>query len=623
MNFTLLHHILPYQLQGFPLDTCLNWKDGKNWKSLSTKSVLNGIGGIRKGIQKLGLKKGDRLAMFSSIMHPYWIMVDQACMSEGIIVVSIAPSYSDEELKAIFTDCSPKAILCANSEDTARYIQLGYGFRGVIQFSDMDNPSSSSELSSNEDASIELENYINRWVAEGEEIFDSVDLTENDVCTIIYTSGTTGNPKGVMLTHANIVSNIKSCLAVMPLEPKQRALSFLPLYHILERMVVYCYLSAGMPIYFANPHTNLLGQMAEVKPHFFTCVPKFLERIHHAMLRKAETMGGFRKRILNWALGLGYLTKEDWITMPLRQTKRFIADILVYRVLRKKLGGKVQGILCGSARLDPRLARLVNFARIPLREGYGLTETSPVISLNKFEAGGNKFGTVGMPLAGVKVKIENPDELGFGEVQVKGPNVMKGYYKDSITTEQVFTTDGWFKTGDRGRLNHRFLEVNGRIKDSFKTSAGKFVIPQRLESILCTSPYIQQVMIVGDGRSYAGALIVPEFESLKLWCQHRNIHWTSPAYMVHNPKIEEFYRETIAVLNDELEGYEKVRTFSVLPFEWTMEASELTSTLKVKRAFLMKKFQKEIEEMYLKNPIGQKSTLNEKPISGGFSESFS
>jgi long-chain acyl-CoA synthetase len=368
-------------------------------------------------------------------------------------------------------------------------------------------------------------------------------------------------------------------------------------------MVCFTYQAAGTAIWFADSVERLPRILQEVRPHFLSAVPRVLERMHERLLEERNRSGKFKKKILDWAIALGErFPYSGGQAMPLDyRLKRWLADMLVFRQWRKRMGGRIRYVAVGAAALQPRLGRLFSAARIDVREGYGLTETSPVIAFNRFEPGGVHFGTVGIPAPGVEVRISaETDEEGNGEVEVRGPNVTRGYLNLPEESAERFTPDGWFKTGDLGRFEYkRFLRITGRKSEVFKTTTGKFVAPAFVEQQLVRSPYISQAMAIGLNRAYVAALIVPDFQQLEYWCQENNVHWTAPPYMILNPKVQKLFRQELDQLNETRLGpVEKVREFQLLHENWTPENGLLTPTLKLRREVILKTFAAEVEKLF-------------------------
>ena len=364
-------------------------------------------------------------------------------------------------------------------------------------------------------------------------------------------------------------------------------------------MVSYSYIAAGASVYYVDKLPNFVDYAKEIRPHYFSSVPRFLEKFYSGILERAGTMNRLKKGILLWAIALGerYDGKKGIPLLYFLKLK--IADLLVFTSWRIALGNRVEGIIVGAAALQPRLGRLFSAAGIEIREGYGLTETSPVISFNRFEPGGVRFGTVGIPIPGIELKINDPNEENEGEILVKGPGVMLGYYNKPELTAEVLDDEGWFHTGDVGKIVHkRFLKITDRKKDIFKTTTGKYVSPQTIENQLNNSSFIEQSMVVGFNRPFVAALVVPAFGLLKKWCEENNVHWTAPQYMVINPKVVQHFEQIFESINEGLVNREKIRKFTLLYEDWSVENGEITPTLKLRRPYLLEKHQAEIDEMY-------------------------
>jgi len=415
-------------------------------------------------------------------------------------------------------------------------------------------------------------------------------ITQNDLATIIYTSGTTGNPKGVMLSHHNMICNITSTISMLPIEPGERALSFLPLCHIFERMVVYTYIASGISIRFGQGPEQLMSNIREAKAHYLTAVPLLLERVYEKIIERGRTGNKLSQRVFNNAIELASKYDVDGDPPPAYKLRLAFYDFFVFRRWRKALGGKLKGVVVGAAALQPRLGRIFSAAGIPIREGYGLTETSPVLAFNRFEPGGVRFGTVGIPVPGVEIKLDED-----GEILAKGPNVMKGYLNDEASTSQVLDDEGWFKTGDLGSWQEkRFLKIIGRKRDAFKTASGKFINPNRLEGKLRTSKFIDQAFVFGLNQSDPSALLVPNDIALEEWCGRQEIHWTSLQFMILNRKVLTKVREELDQINEGLAGFERIGEFALLHEAWTEQNGLLTPTFKLKRNVLANRFEKEI-----------------------------
>ena len=364
-------------------------------------------------------------------------------------------------------------------------------------------------------------------------------------------------------------------------------------------MTIFLYIAAGASIHYGNQIENISNDLKKIRPHFFTAVPRLIEKMYDRIVAQSNEKGNVRKKVILWAIRLGERFQGDTRVSFFYWLQCALANLLVYRHWRKELGGKVEGVAVGAAHLQPKLSRLFNAAGIRIREGYGLTESSPVVAFNHFEVGMFRFGTVGIPIPGMELKIMEENELGEGEIWIKGPSVMVGYQNNAVQTAKIKNEEGWLKTGDVGKLvDKRFLQITDRRKDIFKTSTGKYIAPQQLENLLKSSPFIEQSMIIGFQKPFVTALIVPSFSMLKAWCETNNVHWTAPQFMAINPKVEQKMQAIIDELNEQLLPHEQIKKFTLLHEEWTLE-NELTSpTLKVLRANVLQVFQKEIAKMY-------------------------
>lgn len=600
MDFVNIFGILDYQQKRYPQKIALAGRGSEGWHILSTEEVLAERERISTGLLHRGFHKGDRIGIFAHCGSPEWVIADTAMMQIGIVTVPIHMTARPDEITHIVSNSGMKACFVSNAEMLEKMQAAGGKVKNYFHFeskSRIEKSALTPEIIAWNELAIDpqerdLEKI--RYISEG--------IRPDDLATLLYTSGTTGQPKGVMLTHANIVSNIKSVLAIVPVGPDVTAVSFLPLSHIFERMVTYVYLAAGTPVWYVDALEHLPRILAEVRPHFFTAVPRILERMYERLLEERNNSGILFRKIIDWAIRLGerFPYSGERGMPPDYFVKRLLADLLVFRHWRKRMGGRIRYIAVGAAALQPRLGRLFSAAGIDVREGYGLTETSPVIAFNRFEPGGVHFGTVGIPAPGVDVRIAEPDEQGEGEIEVKGPNVMTGYYELPEETAARFTEDGWFRTGDLGKFEFkRFLKITGRKSEIFKTTSGKFVAPAFVEQQLIASPFISQAMAVGLNKPFVGALIVPNFSFLENWCLENNVHWTSPQFMVLNPKVEKLFRQEIDGINEERLGtVEKVRAFHLLYETWTSENGLLTPTLKLRRDILALQFQAEIENLF-------------------------
>lgn len=591
MDFRRLFDILPYQDTRYPQKVALAERQGLKWHYYSTSDCLRIINQVSAGLLDLGLQKGDRVGIMTLAGSPRWNLLDLGMQQIGVVVVPIHAAIDKQDLIYILRETEIRHCIVTNRELYNKVQSIREEvpiLQKVFTLEKLPDIPGWDDLI-REPTSKHYEKFQTYKAA----------IHEDDLATIIYTSGTTGEPKGVMLSHKNIVSNIKSIIALAPINASKRAISFLPLSHVFERMVTFTYMAAGTSVYYATRKEQLDELIREVKPHFFTAVPRFLEKAYEQILERSADRGRSIKTLVNWAVRIGKKYGDDKRMGLWYWIQHLLADILVYRIWRSSLGGKVEGIMVGAAALNPELGRLFSAAGFEVREGYGLTETSPVVSFNRFEPGGVRFGTVGIPVPGVEVKIDAPDGEEEGEVLVKGPNVMQGYFNKPEETRHVIQEDGWLRTGDVGKIVHKhFLQITDRKKHIFKTSTGKYVAPQRIENKMRISPYIEQVMLLGHNQPFVAALIIPCFPILKQWCEENNVHWTAPQFMVLNPKVIQLINEEVERINALLLKHEQVKKVHLLHKDWSEEEGELTPTLKLKREVVKAHYQKEIDAIY-------------------------
>lgn len=591
MDYHRLFDLFSYQEARFSNEAALAYKRQGQAFSFSTQECLHKINQVSAFLLRLGLSPGDRAAIIARHGSPYWNFLDLGMQQIGVIVVPLHATSGEDELEFILQDAQVRVCFTDNEDlyATIHRVQSQTVLEWVIPFYPLPevNPSV-------------LELLVDPDFSELSTIGQLKEAVEADqLATIIYTSGTTGKPKGVMLSHANIISNIKSTIALLPIHCEHQTLSFLPLSHIFERMVIYTYIAVGARVSYAEGQEQLLQNLREVRPHFITAVPLIIERVLERIMAYARRRSMLSKKIVLWAIELGK-NYYDGKRQPLVYWLRLmLARLLVFRFWRKMFGGRIEGIVVGAAALNPELGRLFSAAGLKIREGYGLTETSPVIAFNRFEPGGARFGTVGMPIPGVELRIVDPDEEGVGQIQVKGPNVMLGYYQQTESTQSVTTDDGWLRTGDLGQWVHkRFLKLKGRQDDMFKTGAGKFIAPEAVEKHLYQSSYIQQCLVGGASKPGPFALIVPRFDELEKWCRANKVHWTAPQFMVLNPKVQGFFRKELDRLNEGLPPYQQIQEFLLLHEPWTEQSGEMTPTLKLRRKKILATHAKNINELY-------------------------
>jgi len=581
-EFTRVFDILPYQEGRYAQHASVNIFKNESWEPTSISQLIEKVNTVSCWLLNQNFKKGDKIGIMPNQGNLDWIIIDFACQQIGVIIIPLHPTYTGKELDFIIEETSVKLLFVLTTDNKKEL--------GIPIFSLEESIENSFALClTYEPTSNELELLAN----------SKEHIEEDDILTIMYTSGTSGTPKGVILTHKNMVSNILFTLAAFPLEAGKRVMSYLPFSHILERSACYAYFACGANMYFVRSRETFLADFQSARPYFSTSVPRVLEKMYAHLQEAALAQNTIKRHIVQWAIKTAQAYnahKKKRISLTI---KLFFARLLVLNRWKNQLGGKLECMVVGAAALRPEIARMFSAANIRIREGYGMTEASPLISLNRFSPGLNRFGTVGIPIPAMDLKIEDKNEQGEGEILIKGPNVSQGYYKRPDLNKEVFTNDGWFKTGDVGKmLDGRFLQITDRKKDIFKTSAGKYIAPQPLENQLNSSPFIIQSMIIGFGKPYLIALIVPDFLLLEEWCLLEDIHWTSSTYMVHNIKVREKIETEISSINADLPNYKRIRSFIICDEEWTAENNLLTTTLKPIRKALMDLFIKEIDKSY-------------------------
>jgi long-chain acyl-CoA synthetase len=584
---------IPYYQKGkYPKTDCIASKVNGVWNKISTEQFISTAETLAYGFIDAGINKGDKIATICSNNRIEWNFLDLAILMIGAVHVPIYPTISDGDFTFIFTDAEVKYVFVSDVKLYDRIKVIAKAIPTIKDVHTFDEISGAPHWK-------ELFNIgeKNPCPEKLEAIKKSINPA--DLATLIYTSGTTGTPKGVMLSHNNLISNVLAARVFVPVREDGRALSFLPLCHVYERMLNYLYQYLGISIYYAESIDAIGDNLKEVKPQVFVVVPRVLEKIYDKVLAAGNALTGFKKKLFFWSVNLGVRYEMDHANGWWYDFQLGIARKLVFSKWRAGVGGNVKVIASGSSPLQPRLQRIFWAAGIPVLEGYGLTETSPVISVNILEPGGAKFGTVGPIIPGVEVKMAED-----GEILCKGPNVMMGYYKRPDLTAEAIDKDGWFHTGDIGVFKEKFLMITDRKKELLKTSGGKYVAPQPIENKMKESPYISQIMVVGDGRKFAGALIVPNFHNLEDWCKTNNIAISyqpmanSRKMLVQDDKVHQLYRSEVDRLNQNFGHVEQIKRFELLPDEWTTNGGELTPTLKLKRKFILDKYKFMVEKIY-------------------------
>jgi len=562
-------------------------KDKKTgWKCFSAADFVANANYVAAALIQKGIKPGDRVALISN-NRPEWNFVDFGCQQAGAILVPVYPTISQTDLHFILNHCEAKLVFISTADILKKLhsFQHDWHFDHIFGFTDMEGTLPFSLFLEEG-----KENYA-KHKAQIENI--KKEIKPNDLLSILYTSGTTGTPKGVMISHNNLLSNILACQTFVPFDPSWRDLSFLPLNHIYERMFNTLMLYLGISIYYAQGLETIADNAKEIKPQIFVTVPRLLERMFDKILSKGNQLKGMKKKIFDWALDLALKYEPDGANGFIYELKRKIADKLVYSKWREALGGNIRYLASGGAALQSRLARAFSCAGINTLQGYGLTETSPVIAVARDGKGNNKFGTVGEVIADVTVKIAED-----GEILVKGPNVMLGYYKNSEATAEVMDKEGWFHTGDIGVFEGKFLTITDRKKEIFKTSAGKYIAPLVLENKLKECRFVEQCMVIGEGQKFASALIVPSFDYIKEWCHEKGIPFTSNAEMIQNPELKKEINTFIREMNKDLAPYEQIKRPELLSNTWSIEGGEMTPKMSLKRKVILEKNKEAVERIF-------------------------
>jgi len=580
MELTRLFDLIPQQIANFDKEIALAKKENGSWITFSSRKVKQIVDQLSLAFLNEGIQAADKVAIISNNC-PEWNFVDLALQQIGAISVPMYPTITSEDYEYIFDHASVKMIFVGDQMiyDKAKLVA---GERSIVSFDSIEGVTRFNDF---------LEKGANSDLMDLEK--SKAAVKPDDLFTIIYTSGTTGRPKGVMLTHHNVLSNVLQVGKIFtPQKGTSRVLSFLPLCHIYERSASFAFIVMGYSVYYAESMETIGENLKEVKPHLFNTVPRLLEKIYDKIVAKGYELTGVKKNLFFWALNLGL--KYDpgksmgaWYDFQLK-----LANKIIFSKWREALGGEVLQINSGASALQPRLARVFWAAGIKVCEGYGLTETSPVISASICNFEEIRIGWVGKLIEDIEVKIATD-----GEILVKGPNVMQGYYREPELTAEALK-DGWFHTGDIGELDGPYLRITDRKKEMFKTSGGKYVAPQVMENKFKESSLIDQLVVVGENKNYPAALIVPSFEGLKEYCKHKGIPYTSDAEMIRKPEIIEKYDREIESANKFFAKWEQVKRYKLLGHSWGIDTGELTPTMKLKRKIIHKKYEAEIEGIY-------------------------
>lgn len=564
-----------YQMETYNLDKAFTSKTSGKWKSITSKEYIDQANQISRGLINLGVKPNDKIAIISSTNRTEWNICDIGILQTGAQNVPIYPTISEEDYEYVLNHS--ESIYCFVSDKEVlkkiNKIKAKTKLIKIFTFDDIKGEENWNNV-------LELGKDVSTQIIV-EERKDNV--KEDDLATLIYTSGTTGKPKGVMLSHKNIVSNIISSKKYVPLDyGNSKALSFLPICHIFERMILYLYQYCGVSIYFAESIEKLTENAQEIKPQVMTAVPRLYEKIYDKIILKGETLTGIKKGLFFWAVNLGLRYEPNGANGWWYEKQLSLARKLIFSKWQAALGGELKLMVSGSAALQPRLTKVFAAAGMPIMEGYGLSETSPVVSVNDQRNNGFRVGTVGKVIEGVEVKIAQN-----GEILVKGPNIMLGYFKDIEKTENVIK-DGYFHTGDKGEFDEDgFLKITGRTKEMFKTSGGKYVVPPLLEGELKQSLFIEQVMVIGEGEKMPAALIQPNFEFIKEWIDHKKLDiGDSNEDIISSEKVIKRIQKEVDKCNKSFGNWEQIKRFELTPDVWSIEGRHLTPTMKMKREII-------------------------------------
>ncbi len=574
-----------HQLANYPKNDALTDKIDGKWVPISTQSMIDQAEELASGLIELGLKPGDKVGIISN-NRSEWLITDLGILIAGMINVPIYPTITVKDYEYILNNAEVKICFVSDEDLFTKVSSVKSKVPSLQRLYSYNTVSACDHWTAVKDLG------KGKNVEKIKEIRSSV--KEGDLATLIYTSGTTGRPKGVMLTHKNLVSNSLASRKRLPLGSDSKSLSFLPLCHVYERMISYLYFYTGTSIYYAESLETIGDNLREVKPDVFTAVPRLLEKVYDKIVAKGAELTGIKKALFFWALGLGQKYELNGANGAFYEFQLKLANKIIFNKWREALGGNAKAIASGAAALQPRLARVFLAAQIPVMEGYGLTETSPVLAVNEEANDGVRIGTCGRPLDNVQIKIADD-----GEILAKGPSVMMGYYKNEKATKEVFTEDGWFKTGDLGTLvEGQYVKITGRKKETFKTSGGKYVAPQLLENKMKESNFIEQIMVIGESEKHPSAIVQPSFDFLKGWCKRKKIPYTTDAEMIKLERIYNRIMKEINIHNESFAQFEQVKKIILAPSVWGIDSGEMTPTMKIKRRVLMENFKDQIETCY-------------------------
>ncbi len=560
-------------------------KENGVWRTYSSEEYIDIVNTLSYALIDIGVAVGDKIGLISN-NRPEWNFVDYACLQTGSINTPLYPTISDSDLTHVIADANIKYFF-VNDEVAYKKVKacgINSNIKEIFSFTKIEGVRCLKDLL-----------IIGKEKPRENELESTKAIIKNtNLATLIYTSGTTGKPKGVMLSHKNFISNIIAARCLCPFKREWRALSFLPLNHVYERMLAYLYITEGISVYYAESIDTIASNLKEVKPQVFVTVPRLLEKIYERILSTGSQLSGIKKNLFYWALNLGLRYEQHgangwWYEFQLK-----IANKIVFNKWRDAFGGNIVGIVSGGSALQPRLAKIFHAAKIKVLEGYGLTETSPVIAVNNFDDDKIKIGTVGPIINNVELKFAED-----GEICVKGPNVMLGYYNLPELTAETIDSDGWLHTGDIGIMEDgKFLKITDRKKEMFKTSGGKYITPQITENKLKESRFIEQVMVIGENEKFPAAFIVPKFSFIKVWCEKHNIIISTNEEMASSELVKNRIMREVENTNQDLAPYERIKKIELLPHEWTIEKGEMTPKLSLKRKVILNAYKNAYDKIY-------------------------
>ncbi len=578
MEITRVFDILELYKTTYKKEDVLSAKENKQWKKYSSDDLITKTNSVSYGLMSLGLTDKDKVAIISN-NRPEWNFCDYGSQQANLVTVPIFPTISNTDLTFILNHGEVSTIFISDKSIYTKLVAIEKeipNVKHIISFNPIDGVMSFSDF-----IKLGEQNANPQKLAETKKA-----ILPSNLLTILYTSGTTGTPKGVMITHDNLVSNVTACQGFAPFQSTWKALSFLPLNHVYERMVSTLYLYKGISIYYAEGLETIGDNLKEIKPQIFVSVPRLIERVYEKITATGEKLTGFKRKIFDWSMRIANTYELNNKNSLWYKIQHKIADKLVFSKWREAVGGNLVCIASGGAALNPKLERIFLCANIVCLQGYGLTETCVVVSVNRYGEDNIRIGTCGPVISGVDVKIAEED----GEILVKGPNLMMGYFKNPEATEEVMDSEGWFHTGDVGTfIEGRFLKITDRKKEIFKTSSGKYIAPLMIENKIKECRFVEQSMVVGENQKFASAIIVPSFVNFKEYCKDHNITWTNNEEMSAHEELKKIINDHVKVMNKTLAPYEQLKRVGILSKEWSIEGGELTPKMSLKRKIIKEK----------------------------------